>query len=219
MDTTLVFVHVTAGTFALFGGAAALFARKGETLHRTAGSVFFIAMIAMCTAAIPVAIIRYQPLNITAATLTLYMVATAWAAAIRKDGETGTFERYAAIAGAAVAAGTLLYAVTLAKDAAPFMYGFGGIAAFAVLLDISVIARGGLKGAQRIARHLWRMTFAMLIATTSFFIGQAKFIPAAITDTNLHLVPPILVVALLLFWAARVLLTRWATQTSDASSP
>ncbi len=63
------------------------------------------------------------------------------------------------------------------------------------------------------------MTFAMLIATASFFIGQAKFIPAAIIDTNLHLVPPILVIALLLFWAARVLLTNWAKQEPEASAP
>ena len=126
------FAHGDLMTLGAYGvlGATALVAAKGETLHRTAGSVFFIAMIAMCVAAIPVAIIRYQPLNITAATFTLYLIATAWAAATRKGGETGAFERYAAVAGAAVAAGTLLYAVTLAKGAAPFMYGFGGIAAF-----------------------------------------------------------------------------------------
>ena len=220
MDVTpFVFLHITAGTTVLLSGGTAMLARKGEPLHRAAGSVFFIAMITMCAAAIPIAIVRYQPLNITAATLTLYMVATAWAAATRKDGETGAFERYAAVAGAAVAAGTLLYAVTLAKAAAPFMYGFGGIAAFAVLLDATVIARRGLSGAQRIARHLWRMTFAMLIATTSFFIGQAKFIPAAITGTNLNLAPPLLVIALLLFWIVRVLLTNWANQTRDAAPP
>jgi uncharacterized membrane protein len=219
MDTALLFLHITAGTAALLSGGTAMLARKGETVHRAAGSVFFIAMIAMCTAAIPVAIVRYQPLNITAATLTLYLIATAWVAATRKDGETGSFERYAAAAGAAIAAGTLLYAVTLAKGAAPFMYGFGGIAAFAVLLDITVIARRGLSGAQRIARHLWRMTFAMLIATASFFIGQAKFIPDAITDTRLHFVPPILVIALLLFWIVRVLLTNWAKQAPDAGTP
>jgi uncharacterized membrane protein len=220
MDVSaFVFLHVTAGTAALLSGGTAILARKGETLHRWAGSVFFVAMIAMCTAAIPVAIVRYQPLNITAATLTLYLIATAWVAATRKDGETGAFERYAAVAGATIAGGTLLYAATLAKGAAPFMYGFGGIAAFAVLLDVSVIARRGLSGTQRIARHLWRMTFAMLIATASFFIGQAKFIPLVIRDMNLHFVPPIAVIALLLFWIVRVLLTNWANQTNDAAAP
>lgn len=81
--SALVFLHITAGAFAIAAGGAALMARKGEALHRTAGSVFFIAMIAMCTAALPVAIARHQSVNVAATSFTLYLISTAWMAAHR----------------------------------------------------------------------------------------------------------------------------------------
>jgi uncharacterized membrane protein len=210
MDTALVFLHVTAGTFALVAGGTALIVRKGETLHRTAGNVFLVAMLAMSGAALPVALIREQSLNVAAASFALYLVATAWMAAQRKDGQIGGFEIGAFFAGAAIAGGAFLYATIGPKGAAPFFTGFAALAAFATLMDLTVVVRRGVSGAQRIARHLWRMSLAMLIATASFFIGQPKFVPAVLRETYLNLVPVIAVIALLLFWAVRVLLTNWA---------
>jgi hypothetical protein len=170
--------------------------------------VFFVAMIGMCVAALPVAAVRGQAINITAASFTLYLVATAWMAAVRRDGETGRFETIAMIGGAAVAAGTLAYAALAAKDAAPFFYGFGGFAAFAAAMDLKVVLRGGVSGAARTARHLWRMSLAMLVATMAFFLGQAKFIPAAIREANLHFVPVVLVIAAMAYWLVRVRLLK-----------
>jgi uncharacterized membrane protein len=209
MDVSaLVVLHITGGTFALTAGATAMLTEKGAALHRMSGSVFFVAMAVMCIAAVPVAIVRDQPLNVTAACFTLYLIATAWVAARRTDGEAGSFEIVAMILGGAVAAGA--YAATFyQKEAAPFLYGFGSLAAFGALLDMSVILRRGVSGAQRIARHLWRMSLAMLIATASFFIGQPKFVPAVMKETNLHFVPVVAVMILLFFWLARVLLTKW----------
>jgi uncharacterized membrane protein len=211
MDVSaLVVLHITGGTFALLSGATAMISEKGAPLHRMAGSVFFIAMALMCMAALPVAVVRDQPLNIAAASFTLYLIATAWMAARRPDGVSGGFEVSALFGGAAVAAGALLYAATISsKGAAPFFYGFGSLAAFAALLDVSVLLRGGVSGAQRIARHLWRMSLAMLIATASFFIGQPKFVPAVLKDANLQFVPVAAVMILLFFWLVRVLFTKW----------
>lgn len=210
MDVSaLVALHVTAGSFALLSGGTALVVRKGAAVHRFAGSVFFVAMLAMCAAAIPVALARDQILNVAAASLTAYLVATAWMAATRKDGEVGAFETWAAVFGMAVAVGGALAGRASTGGAGPFLYGFASIAAVAALLDVSVIWRGGVAGAQRIARHLWRMSFAMLIATASFFVGQPKFVPAVLLETNMNLVPVFAVMGLLLFWLGRVLLTNW----------
>lgn len=210
----IVAVHVTLGTISILSGGAALFLRKGSGPHRAAGTVFFLAMLGMCAAALPVAVVKQQYVNVAAASFTLYLVATAWKAAVRKDGETGSFETIAFLAGASVAAVALVYGATIAKDEAPFFYGFGALAAFAAMMDASVIVRRGVSGAQRVARHLWRMCFAMFIATGSFFLGQPKFIPEAIRDAQLHFVPVIVVVALFLYWLIRVLFTRWYTRES-----
>lgn len=220
MDVSaLLVLHVTGGTFALVSGATAMLAEKGAGLHRMSGSVFFIAMAVMCVVAVPVAVVRDQPLNIAAASFTLYLIATAWFAARRPDGEAGWFEIVAPILGGAVAAGA--YAASFyQKEAAPFLYGFGSLAAFGALLDVTVIVRRGVSGAQRIARHLWRMSLAMLIATASFFIGQPKFVPTVMKEANLHFVPVVAILILLFFWLVRVLFTKWyrAPETPVAQS-
>ncbi len=37
-----------------------------------------------------------------------------------------------------------------------------------------MLARGGVLGAKRIARHLWRMCFGLFIAAGSFFLGPSN---------------------------------------------
>jgi hypothetical protein len=41
---------------------------------------------------------------------------------------------------------------------------------------------GGVSGAQRIARHLWRMFFALFIASSSFVFGTATTVPGVISQ-------------------------------------
>lgn len=168
-------------------------------------------MLGMGAAALPVAILRHQDVNVAAASFTLYLVATAWMAAVRKDGETGRFETVAAFAGASIAAIALTYGAMTTKNAAPFFYGFGGLALLAAMLDMSVIARGGVSGVQRISRHLWRMCFAMFIATGSFFLGQQKVMPEWMRGSPLLFVPVVLVLGLMMFWLLRVRFKREAS--------
>ena len=70
-----------------------------------------------------------------------------------------------------------------------------------------ILARG-FRGTHRIARHLWRMCFALFIATGSFFLGQAKVIPKPIRIVPLLAIPALLPLVLLLYWLARVLFTQ-----------
>jgi uncharacterized membrane protein len=212
MDTALVFVHVTGGTVALITGGIAMLVRKGETVHRYAGSVFFVAMLTMTISAFVVAVIRDQSINISASTVTFYMIVTSWVAATRKDGEIGRFETAALLLGLGVTASAFLFALR-GGDVQVVHYVFGSIAAIGVLSDVNVLARGGLSGRQRIARHLWRMSFAMLVATGAYFAGQPRFVPAILRETNLNFLPIVLVLVLLMFWLVRVRFTRWWSET------
>ncbi|MBP6014195.1 MAG: hypothetical protein KBA31_18345 [Alphaproteobacteria bacterium] len=217
MDTALIFFHVAGGAFALVAGGVAMLVRKGEAVHRFAGNVFFIAMLVMTTGGFAVAVLRDQPYNITASTLTFYLILTSWVAATRKDGEIGWFETVALIGGVAVAASAARFA-SLGGDLVEVHYLFGSFAAIGVLADLSVVMRGGVSGRQRIARHVWRMALALLIATTAYFVGQPKFVPEILRETRLNLVPVFAVLTLLLFWLVRVRFTRWwkdAEQTSN----
>lgn len=226
MDTSpLLLLHITAGGFGLASGFAALFARKGDWLHRKAGSMFFIAMLAMAASGAVMGALGQVMVNVVAGSLTCYLVATAWVTVIRKEGEIGRFESYALIAALLVSAGAWGWGMEAAasptgnKDGIPagVYYFLGSISAAAAIFDVTVILRRGISGAQRIARHLWRMSFALLIALLSFFLGQAKFIPAWAREANLNLIPLIVIAIALIYWLGRVLLTSWAKQRGDDS--
>jgi hypothetical protein len=77
------------------------------------------------------------------------------------------------------------------------------------VLDLKMIYRGGVSGAQRIVRHLWRMCFAMFIATTSFFLGQAQVFPQPVQESSVLFLPVIVVVLLSGYWFIRVKFTGW----------
>src|SRR5678815_1942852 len=81
---------------------------------------------------------------------------------------------------------------------------FGTVGTLAGASDIRILRSGPLKGASRIARHLWRMTFALFIAALSFFIGQAKVIPKPIRITPLLMTPVLVVLVTMLYWLWRV---------------
>lgn len=90
----------------------------------------------------------------------------------------------------------------------PAFFGFAAFALLAAALDARMLIAGTISGVHRIARHLWRMTFAMLIATASFFLGQADEIPAPLRDRSILSIPVLLVLLALIYWLARVFLSR-----------
>jgi hypothetical protein len=217
MTTTLMF-HVTAGAIGLLSGAAALAFRKGSPPHRAAGNLFLVAILAMSASGAYVALTKpvAASLNGLVAALTLYLAATAWMTVRRKAGEIGLSEYGALLMALATGAAGLAFGWQAATSEAPkdgipaaMYYVFAGVALFAAALDVRMIARGGVAGAQRIARHLWRMCFALLIGATAFFIGQAKVFPPSVRETQILVAPVIAIVVLMVFWLVRVRFTKW----------
>jgi hypothetical protein len=91
-----------------------------------------------------------------------------------------------------------------------FMYFmFGMVALLATLGDIRMILAKGIHGAHRIARHLWRMCFALLLASISLFLGQSQVFPEPLRNSGLLPIPVLLVLLLMFYWLIRVLFTQW----------
>lgn len=91
---------------------------------------------------------------------------------------------------------------------APAAFVFGAVALLASASDVRVIRAGGVRGAARIARHLWRMCFALFIASMSFFFGQMDEIPEPLRIPVLLaplVLAPLLVMA---YWLWRVRVRR-----------
>lgn len=212
MRLPILVVHIGAGLLGMLSGAAALSFRKGSHRHRMAGNVFFISMLTMASAATYLAFMKDQIHNVFGGFLTLYLVATAWVTARRMERKTGIFDWGALVVVLAAGAVMMTYGLQAAnsrtgfKNGVPFgMYFFlGSVALLSAAGDVRMLVRGGVFGAQRVARHLWRMCFGLFIATGSFFLGQQQVFPALLRRTNVLFIPAILPLPLMIFWLIRV---------------
>jgi hypothetical protein len=212
--TPLLWIHIAGGTVGLISGAAALSLRKGSRLHAKAGTLFFGSMLTLAGTGAFIAAFKPERITAVIGILTCYLVATAWTAARRRDGTTGRFELFALAVALACAAALLMFGFqalpTGRLDSLPPhpAFAFAGIAALAAALDVNYIRTGAAAGRQRIARHLWRMCTALLIAAFSFFLGQQKVMPLGWRGSPLLFVPPFAVMAAMLFWICRVRFAR-----------
>jgi hypothetical protein len=209
-------VHVLAGSLALLSGFGALALRKGGRAHGLAGSWFFASMLTMTLSGAVVAALKPERGTAVIGIFTAYLVATSWATARRRSGEAGRFELYAlvVVAGCALAMTTFtLIGFASANgrvDSLPagVHIPFALVAVLAAAFDLYFLRRGRLSQAQRIARHLWRMCTALLIAAMSFFLGQQKVMPEAIQGSPALFVPILAVLAAMIFWILRVRFSR-----------
>jgi hypothetical protein len=205
-------LHIAAGSMGIGSGFTALLARKGGRLHRRAGTIFFVSMLVMSGIGAAMAARRPDRISTVAGLLTFYLVATAWATVRRGESRIGRFETVAFVcaSGIAIAAATIgaigASNVSGRIDGLPYQpaIGFAIVAAIAAFSDFRMIRRGGIAGAPRIARHLWRMCVALLVAALSFFLGQQKVMPAFMRGSPLLFIPEITVLGLMIFWLFRV---------------
>jgi uncharacterized membrane protein len=231
MRLPLLVFHITAGVLAMLAGAAAVSFRKGSRWHGRTGNIFVVAMLTMAVAASFLAFMKHQSNNVFGGILTIYLVATAWATARRRDRRTnildwlgclfaltfgvlGIFQGWQKMAGR----------VPVDDGTYPFMQLFmSGVILLAGIGDLRVIFRG-ISGRPRIARHLWRMCFGWFIATGSFFLGQQQVFPKWLQGSPLRMIPALLPLALLIFWLVRIRFTKAYKRISipvvvEATSP
>ncbi len=212
MHSSILFLHIVAGTLGMLSGFVAVFLRKGSRRHALAGTVFGIAMLSLGASGTYMAILKHQPGNILGGMLTFYLVATAWITARRKNEETGIFDWSALLVVFALAAVEVTFGVEAAMsptglkyDYPPWPYFiFGLVAVLATVGDVRMLVRGGISGTQRLARHLWRMCFALFIAAASIFLARQQLFPAIFRKTGVLILLSFLPLLLMIFWLVRV---------------
>ena len=225
----ILVVHICAGTLGLLSGTAAMSFRKGSPRHVLAGKVFVASMLTMAAVAVYLAIVRHQPNNIGGGILTFYLIGTAWLTARRRDGETSRFDWVALLIPLAIGILGWMNGLDAVHSPTGSKYGvpagmhlfMGSVCLLAAARDVRMLVRGGVLGAKRIARHLWRMCFGLFIAAGSFFLGPSnrplrllsavglgQHLSPALFGTTLYLILSILPLILLIFWLVRVRFTN-----------
>ncbi|HLX86184.1 MAG TPA: hypothetical protein VKR59_19945 [Terriglobales bacterium] len=225
----VLLVHIWAGTVGLFSGTAALLFRKGSPRHVLAGKIFVASMLTMAVGAVYLAVVKHQPNNIGGGIITFYLIGTAWLTARRKEGETSRLDWAALLIPLTLGILSWMGGIKVLRSGATSLDGvpvgmtffMGSICLLAAAGDVRVLLRGGVFGATRIARHLWRMCFGLFIAAGSFFmgpnnrplrlltkVGLGQHLSTPLFSTNLYLVLSVAPLLLLIFWLVRVRFTK-----------
>lgn len=212
-------IHIIAGGLAIILGAVALIVKKGGTIHRRSGMLFVYAMLVMAGTA---AILG----NALGGLMTAYFVGTT----LTTVRPMSASMRMIDIGGLGVALGLALVDIVGGFAAFNTRSGFLNGVPFpmffflAVVLilaargDVRVMRSGMPRGGPRLARHLWRMCFALFIAAGSFFSIRervAKVLPQPFTTAPMRALPIVLLFAAMFYWLWRV---RRCTRESAAFS-
>ena len=208
----ILVVHICCGVLGCLSGASALVFRKGSRAHIWAGRVFVATMLIMASAGVYLAITKSRPGDVLGGALTLYLVATSWMVARRPNGRPGMFDWCALAAVIALVGLTATWAAEAVISPTgmkngytprPFVF-LGSIALIAMIGDIQMLARGGITGVRRIARHLWRMCFALFIASASIFLARQRLFPHFVRASGALYLLSFLPLILMIYWLLRV---------------
>lgn len=195
----LAAIHVLAGAIAIAAGFLALYSVKGLRLHRKSGMVFVCVMLVMSLSGTVMAFgHRGAALNVPAGLVTAYLVLTGLATVRPRSARSRGFDRAAMVAAFAIGTGALLVALSgrMGAGMAYPLVMFALVALFAGEGDRRMIRAGGLMGASRLRRHLWRMCTGLFIAAASFFLGPVRRIPEPLRIPTLRLIPLVVLVTM-----------------------
>ena len=212
----LLGLHITAGGLAIVLGALALSFRKGRWLHRRAGLLFVYAMLAMGISGSVLALRQsLTNSNVLGGVTSVYFVVKALMTVRPASVRTTRITAAAAVVGGALALVELalgLHAYGLPQhllDGVPFfmLFFLATVTGLAAIGDVRVLRVGPPRGPRRLSRHLWRMCFALFIATASFFSIRARVarvLPEPFTTPLMRTTPILLVVVVMFYWLWRL---------------
>jgi len=213
-------IHIAAGGLAIVLGAVALVVKKGGTIHRRSGLLFVYAMLVMGFSGSILAL-RNGPAdgNLAAGLTIAYFVGTA----LTTVRPVSPWTRRIHAAALALVVGLALVSIVggvkafngprLSPDGVPLRtigvmsFVFATVMILAAAGDVRILRSGMLRGGPRLARHLWRMCFALFIAAGSFFSIRervAKILPEPFTSGQMRALPILLLFGAMFYWLWRV---------------
>jgi hypothetical protein len=213
-------IHIAAGGLAMVLGAVALIVKKGGAIHRRSGLLFVYAMLVMGFTASILAL-RNSPSdgNLIAGLMTAYFVGTA----LTTVRPVSPWTRRINAAALTVVVGLALVSIVggvkafnsplLSPGGVPFRtigvmsFVLATVMILAAAGDVRILRFGMPSGGPRLARHLWRMCFALFIAAGSFFSIRervAKILPEPFMSGPMRALPILLLFGAMFYWLWRV---------------
>ena len=213
-------IHIAAGGLAIVLGAVALSVKKGGTVHRRSGLLFVYAMLIMAVSASILSLVKGSADgNVLAGVLTAYFVGTALTTVRPVSSWTRRINAVAMTVAVILAAACAFNGATMINAPGHDMNGvpnqtagmmsliIGVLLVMAAAGDVRIMRFGMPRGGPRLARHLWRMCFALFIAAGSFFSIRervAQILPEPFTTGPMRALPIVLLFGAMFYWLWRV---------------
>jgi len=213
-------IHIAAGGLAIVLGAVALSVKKGGTIHRRSGLLFVYAALVMGASASILGLRKgFTDGNVMGGLMTAYFVGTA----LTTVRPASPWTRRINAAALTFALGLALVAIVggvkavnsprVSPGGVPFRtigvmsFVLATVLLLAAIGDVRIMRFGLPRGGPRLARHLWRMCFALFIAAGSFFSIRArvaKILPQPLTTGPMRALPILLLFGAMFYWLWRV---------------
>ena len=213
-------IHIAAGGLAIILGAVALSVKKGGTIHRRSGLLFVYAMLVMGVSASILSLLKGGDNgNLFAGVLTGYFVGTALTTVRPVSCWMRRINAVALTVAVVLAAGCAFNAARMINTPGRDLNGvpnqtagmmsliIGVVLVMAAAGDVRIMRFGMPRGGPRLARHLWRMCFALFIAAGSFFSLRervAQILPEPFTTGPMRALPIVLLFGAMFYWLWRV---------------
>ncbi|MCZ2722176.1 hypothetical protein O1D97_11125 [Marinomonas sp. 15G1-11] len=205
-------IHTPAGTIALVAAVLAMFAKKGSTRHKKAGSWFSVSMMAMLVSGIVAAYLKNSIDEMMLSAIVLYTAFTAWLTVHHKKDETDVLELTALIWVIGFAIFAFFLSMGWQEVETPVVYlAWSVLAVMCALGDIRNLYYAGLSGTQRMIRHVWRIGFTLIWAALAFTDKIVKMMGANVKNMQeeqvlLIVAPPtLLILIMILYWITQIL--------------
>lgn len=200
----LLGIHIVFSSLALVAGVGALGLRKGGLGHRNSGKIFVVAMVIMGGTSAWLAAVHGVWLDMMSGLLVCYLVTSSWLTMRPRS-------RHLAIGVMLLGVGLVLGYLVVGwvalqsgerRPGVPPGVGlfFATIVTLAVVQDCRLLMGRALTIRQRLARHLWRMCFALFMATVSFFISRAHLFPEAMQTSGVLVLLGVSPMLGMVFW-------------------
>jgi hypothetical protein len=194
--------------------------KKGGTIHRRSGLLFVYAMLIMGVSASILSLLEGRASgNVLAGLLTAYFVGTALTTVRPASSWTRRINAAALTVAVVLAAACMFNGARSINmpgrdlNGVPFQTAgtvsliVGFLLVMAAAGDVRIMRSGLPRGGPRLARHLWRMCFALFIAAGSFFSVRERvaiFLPEPLTTGPMRALPILLLFGAMFYWLWRV---------------
>lgn len=201
-------LHIITGSIAVIAGVLALIQRKGQSPHRLSGKFFVISMSIMALSGAYIAYLKPMMITLIAGFYTLHLVLTAYMIVKSPEKTCTQFDYYTPLSSGGLVCLSMYFGLQALNHENGTFQGFSHepyaffalLSAIALIGDIKLLICKGLTLGHRLARHIWRMCFALYLAIGSFFGQGAKILPEALSQSVLIEIPEPLILLIMIFW-------------------